>query len=152
MSSTKAELTTLLEEEIKGLSTNFVAADYSNALDDAERETGWAFPVANGFRTLWQKERSKRHLYWYLASESSEEFKVRQLNLNQKFDHLFKLVDIMDKQFNAIQESRPDQFAGTDSFRSFGTQIDAGFQYDDLGRDTTYSQGNLVVFNPSEND
>jgi len=150
MSSTKAALTTLLTQEVKGLSTNFVDDDYSNALDDAERDTGWAFPVADGFKTYWQKERGKRHLYFYLATEATEEFKVRQLNLNQKFDHLFSLIKFMDDQFNDIQESRPEMFAGVDAYKSFGTQINAGFQYDDFGRETTYDEDNLVILNPTE--
>jgi len=151
MSSTKAEITTLIEEEVMNLADNFTSTDYSNALDDAERETGWAFPVSDGFRTLWQKSRGKRYLYFYLATEATEEFKVRQLHLNQKFDHLWKTITYMDKEFEAIQESRPEEFSDVSSSHAFGTKIDAGFSYDEVGRDTTYDPDNLVIFQPTEN-
>ena len=151
MSMSKDEMAALVKQEIKGLSSNFDDDfDYSNALDDAERDTGWAFPVADGFRTYWQKERAKRHLYFYLVSEASEEFKVRQLNLNQKFDHLWKLIDKADKDFLVVQESRPEEFASVDAYKSFGTQVNASFKYDDLGRDETYDEDSLVTFGPTD--
>jgi len=150
MSTTKAEITTLLEQEIKDLADSFETEDYSNACDQAERETGWAYPVADGFRTLWQKERAKRHLFFFLLSQSTEEFQVRTIKLNQTFEHLDKTVDRMDKAFEAIIESRPEEFANVDAMNMFGTKFDAGFQYDDLGRDTTYDDTNLTILKPNE--
>lgn len=150
--TTKAELTTLLTQEVKGLSSNFDDDDYSNALDDAEREIGWAFPVAAGFRTFWMKNRAKRHLYFYLVTEATEEFQVRKLYLHQKFDHLKAMIVYMDDKFEAIQESRPEEFAAVSSVNAFGTQIDAGFRYDDFGQDLTYDDESIVLFNPGEDD
>ena len=152
MSMSKAEMTVLLQQEIKDLDDSYEAIDYSNALDDAERETGWSFPVADGFRTLWQKNRGKRHLFFYLLSQSTEEFQVRTIKLNQTFDHLKLTVKEMDDAFEAIIESRPEEFANVDTIHLFGTKVDAGFQYDGMGRDTTYTDENLVLFRPTEND
>jgi len=151
MSMTKAAMTTLLTQEIKDLSDNFDSNDYSNALDEAERETGWSFPVSDGFQTRWQKLRGKRHLLSYLRDQSSEEFKVRTLHLNQTWEHLNETIEKMDEDYAEIQESEPAQFAQVDSEKMFGTKVDAGFQYDGVGRDTTYDAvDNVVIFTPTE--
>jgi len=151
MSTTQAEMITLLTQEIKDLSGSFESDDYTNATDEAERETGWAYPVADGFRTKWQKDRSKRHLLYFLMTQSTEEFQVRTIKLNQTFEHLLKMIEIMDKSFEAIIESRPEEFASVNTVHIFGTKIDAGFQYDDVGRDVTYDDSNLSILEPNEN-
>jgi molybdopterin-guanine dinucleotide biosynthesis protein A len=146
---TKDEMTTLLTAEVKSLSSLLVAADYSGALDDAARDTGWAFPVTGDFKIYWQKDRGKRHLFFYLMSEAAQEFKYEQVNSQHKFEHYKTLVALMDANFIAIQESRPEQFANVDVYKMFGHKIDAGFHYESgTGRDTTYDDDNLVIFNP----
>lgn len=148
---TKSEFIAVLMQEVKGLSSYLDASvDYSNATDDALRETGWAFPVTSDFKIYWLKQRAKRHLFFYLFSESAHKFKIKTLNLNQRFDHYKDLISMMDEAFVAIQESEPQQFAGVDSFNLFGTKVDAGFSYDSFGRDTTYSESNKVKLNPNE--
>jgi hypothetical protein len=56
----------------------------------------------------------------------------------------------MDSQFLSIQESRPEEFAGVDSYKLFGTKVDAGFKYDSMGRDLTYTNENVIEFDPLE--
>ena len=146
------QLKVLLKQEVKSLSSKLVAQDYTNAVDDAGRETGWSFPVDDDFEAYWMKQRAKRHLFFYLLSESAVKFKVEQINLQHKFDHFKILIKDMDQKFEAIQESRPEKFAGVDAFKMFGTKIDAGFSADHVGRDTTYSDDNEVVFTPTEDD
>jgi len=149
---TKNELVILLEREVKGLSSYLDPLDYRNAADDAARETGWAFTVSGVFKEYWIKERAKRHIFFYLLSESAHKFKVEQINLQHRFDHYSKIIAYMDKQFQEIIEERPDQFAEADPFKMFGTKIDAGFAYDSAGRDITYDESNQVDFSPKEND
>ncbi|RLI01786.1 hypothetical protein DRO30_03600, partial [Candidatus Bathyarchaeota archaeon] len=81
---TKSELITLLEEEIKGLSSYLISSDYSNACDDASKETGWSFPVSGDFKIFWIKQRAKRHLFFYLLTESAHKFKFEQINLQHR--------------------------------------------------------------------
>jgi len=149
---TKSEFIAVLEQEVKGLSTYLdIAVDYINATNDAMRETGWAFPITSDFQIYWLKQRAKRHLFFYLYSESAHKFKIKTLNLNQRFDHYKELISMMDEAFANIQESEPQQFANVDTFNLFGTKVDAGFSYDHLGRDVTYSEDNKVKFKPDEN-
>uniref|UniRef100_A0A6M3IT90 Uncharacterized protein n=1 Tax=viral metagenome TaxID=1070528 RepID=A0A6M3IT90_9ZZZZ len=125
--------------------------DYENACDAASRETEWSFPVSSNFRIHWMMERAKRFLFFYLATQTAQKFKVKQISLNQKFDHYFKMIEYMDKQFVEIIEQRPDEFADVDAYKLFGTKIDAGFSTDDLGRDTTYQSEQEIIFTPDEN-
>jgi len=146
---TKSELITLLEEEIKGLSSYLISSDYSNACDDASKETGWSFPVSGDFKIFWIKQRAKRHLFFYLLTESAHKFKFEQINLQHRFEHYKEIIDKMDEDFDKIQESRPEEFAQVDTYKMFGHKIDAGFQYEaQTGRDFTYDEDNEVIITP----
>lgn len=146
---TQVEMEEKLEEEVKGLSAYLEGDDYTNACNDAARETDWPFPVITNFKILWMKNRAKRHLFFYLYSESAYKFKYEQINLNQRFDHLDKVLKRMDEDFVAAMEANPEEFAGVDSFELFGTSASAGFQYDPItGKDITYNEANKVVFTP----
>jgi hypothetical protein len=138
----KSALTTLITQEVKGLSVNLAAEDYSNAIDDALRETAWSLPVTVDFKIYWLKQRAKRHLFFYLMSESAHKFKVKQLALNQRFDHYKELIVQMDKDFLAIIDSQPEMFTellagGVDTYKLFGQVAGPGFEYDEMGNDIT---------------
>ena len=163
MSQSKADLTVLLEEEVKGLTSYLDSDDYSNALDDASRETGWDFPVSEGFRALWMKVRAKRYLFFYLLTESAHKFKIKQISLNHRFEHYYDIiygkkgdgVTGLDADWEKAKEEYPAEFipVGTDPSELFGTKVDAGFQYQpQTGIDTTYTDDNKVCFSPSEED
>lgn len=148
---TKDEMASLLLQEVKGLTSVLSDPDdFDNACDDASREIGWSFPVSGDFKIYWMKYRAKRHLYFYLVSESAHKFKVKQFSLNQRFDHYRSLIEMMDAEFAAIQEERPDEFAGVEEYGLFGTKIDAGFAYDQTGKDITYDADQDVIFQPDE--
>jgi len=146
---TQTEMEEKLEEEVKGLSTYLEGDDYTNACNDAARETDWAFPVTTNFKVHWMKERAKRALFFYLYSESAHKFKYEQINLQHRFDHYDKILKKMDEDFAVAIEANPDQFANAEPYELFGTKADAGFQYDPItGKDTTYNEANKVVFTP----
>ena len=147
---TRDEMIAQLVEEVP-VSALTNPTDYENACDAAARETGWSFPVATDFKIQWQMERAKRYLFFYLATQTAQKFKVKQISLNQKFDHYFKIFEYMDKQFKEIIEERPDEFAGVDPYKLFGTKVDAGFASDAFGHDITYDSDQQVIFTPNEN-
>jgi len=149
---TRNELIALLKVEVKGLTSYLVDDDYSNAVDDALRDTGWTLPTTVDFKEKWLKDRSKRHLFFYLQSESAHKFKFEQINLQHRFEHYDKLISTMDKAFEKAIEDNPDQFSGVDAFKTFGHQIDAGFAYDGNGQDITYDSDQRVLFGPNETD
>ena len=142
-----------LEQEVKGLTSYLAEDDYINAIADAERETGFSLPTTDAFQIRWLKERTKRHLFFYLMSESAHKFKVDQINLQHRFEHYNKIIEKMDKAFEEALESNPEKFAGADAWDLFGSKVDAGFAYDNqTGIDLTYTDKNLINVSPSDTD
>jgi len=149
---TKIELKALILAELKSLSSNFVTDDYDNAISDAERDTGWAEPYSGNFKEKWMIKRTKRHLFFYLQTETAGEFKYKQINLQQQFEHYRLIVQDMDKEFETVMESNPHEFAGVSAYEMFGHKIDAGFASESqTGRDITYDSDQRVIVTPSEN-
>ena len=148
---TKAELTAVIQGEIKGLSSEFDTADYTNAINAAERDTGWSTPYATDFKETWMLQRVKRHLFSYLQTETASDFKYKQVNLHQPFEHYTKLIKTLDDDFKTIMEEEPHQFAGVSAFEMFGTKVDSGFSTEpQTGRDTTYDGDQRVIITPNE--
>ena len=153
MSLNKQQMMTLLEKEVKGLTSYLDSDDYSNACDDASRETGFSYPVAEGFNTLWMKSRAKRHIFFYLLTESAHKFKYEQINLQHRFEHYREIIKYMDKQYAEALEEFAFEFAGVSAVNVLGTKIDAGFAYEtQTGRDRTYDNDNLTILSPKETD
>jgi hypothetical protein len=149
---TRDELITQIQAEVKGLSASLSSDDYSNAVDAAERDTGWALPQTADFQIKWLLSRSKRHLFFYLLSESAAKFRFKAIYLQHKFEHYRSLVADMDKSFAKAQEDFAFEFAGVSAYEIAGTKIDAGFSSEPLtGRDTTYDENNQVMIHPNEN-
>lgn len=150
----ESQLIDKLKEEVKNLTKYLTSpSDYKNAIDDALRETGWVLPAETNFKIYWIKQRARRHLFFMLLSESAHKFKYKQINLQQRFGHYSKLIEKMDEDFAAIQESNPAEFSGVDAFKAFGTVAGAGFSYEPLtGRDITYDEDQQVIFKPLETD
>ena len=146
----ESELKTHVQEEVRSLDDYLELVDYDNALNDALRETGWTLPTTTNFRIHWLKMRAKRHLFFYLASESARKFKVKQFSLDQRFTHYMLLIKNMDAEFETAKEEHPEEFTNAESYALFGSKIDAGFSYDQYGNDTTYDTEQKVIITPSD--
>jgi len=146
---TEDELITRVTQEIKGLSTNFVATDYTNAVLSATAELGFTLPNTNTSQSFWLVQRTKRHLLHSLWIAFSTKFKMKQLNLDQKFTHLGELIKQLDTAYEKALEAF--DFGGTVSaWELFGTKIDAGFMNDPItGEDITYTDDNVVTITPT---
>lgn len=145
-----AEIIELVEQEVKSLSTYLDSEDYTNALNDALRETGWSCPTSVSFQIHWIKMRAKRHIFFYLASESARKFKAKQFHLGQKFDHYMSIIKYMDEEFEKAKEEFPDQFTDANLEELLGSKIDAGFAYDKFGNEITYDVNQEVIITPSD--
>jgi len=146
---TSGELISLIEQKVKNLSSLFVAVDFTNAVSEAVRDTGFSLPATNSEQIYWLDQRARRHLLFYLWTETAIKFRVKQIHLNHKFDHLGKIIESMDKSWELAQE----QLIGVDGMSAFGFKIDAGFSYDPAtGRDTTYNKDQRIIFTPSSTD
>lgn len=152
MSLTEQGLKELIQQEIKGLHNKVNNHDLQNCINDALRDTGWTLPVSGNFKEMWLKQRAKRHLFFYLWTESAHKFKFEAINLQHRFTHYKELIATMDAEFEAALEAHPQEFAGAADRELFGTKIEAGFQYDYTGVDTTYSDDNVSILRPDDND
>jgi len=152
MSLTAREVIEKVRQELLGLEDNFEPQDYDNAVASAQAETGWTIPVATGFKELCIIDRIKRHLIYMLFFSNAEKFRVKDYLLQQRFEHYQTLLRLMDNTYERWKTQHPTDFASVDAFRIFGTKVDAGFSYDEVGRDTTYSSDNIVKHKPDESD
>lgn len=139
-----------MQQAIKGLSSRFEEADYTLALTQAERDTGWTLPQTDGTKITWLKKRTTRHLYSALRSESAHKFKFEGINLQNRFEHYSDLVKEMDKEW----DDEKDSLFLLDNKRFVaGVKIDAGFQYGRYtGRDLTYNYDNRTIITPDDSE
>jgi len=147
------ESSTIIErvkQQVKGLSRYLEDEDYASAIEDACRETGWTLPTTSDFKTQWIIKRTKRHLFEYLQTEQAYKFKFEQINLQNRFEHLSKLIERFDREFRQAMLENIQEFSGVDVNKIFGTYVHAGFSYDSVGTDTTYDDDNLVKTLPTE--
>lgn len=146
---TSGELITTVTAEMKDLATNLVAIDYTNAVEDAQRETAYSLPNTDSEQLYWLKQRTKRHLVFMLATGAAGKFQVKQIKLDQKFRNLKDLYVDMDRLWKEAQESLGIGIA--DIYKLFGSKIDAGYSYDTVtGEETTYETEQLVIVTPDD--
>jgi hypothetical protein len=110
-----------------------------SAVNTAMAELGWSFPVSDKDKCLWIAKRSLRHACYILWVASAQKFKYKQVNLQNRFEHYEKLLKNMDAEYETALSSQSNVFASVESYKLFGTALNAGFVYDYMGRDLTYS-------------
>lgn len=146
---TQDQVKTIVTREIKGISDDVSSDDIDDAIVTMLAELSpWSFPVSSDFRFYWMKDRIKRHIIYAMLFDSSKKFKVKQYSLQQKFENFLKLLKTMDEAFQAAQDENAAEFAGVDSYKMFGQVMDAGFAYDETGRDITYEDDQYIGIKP----
>jgi len=147
---TEPELIVVLTREISDLSSQFDSDDYADAVDSSEMDTGFSLPTTNTFQIKWLKDRAKRALIYLLLTKNADKFRVKQIHLQHRFEHYLALIKIMDEEFDKAQIEYLYEFAQVDPIQAFGHKVDAGFAYDQFGRDITYSEEELVNVTPGD--
>lgn len=104
------DLTLLLQIKLRGVAASFELHVLDAAVKLATLECGWELPAATSFRAHWLLERAYRHCIAMMCSDTASKFKFKQINLQHRFDHWFKMLQELDKQFAAIQAARPEEF------------------------------------------
>lgn len=146
---TSGELITRVQQEFKTLANRFVTVDFNNAVISAQEDTGWTLPQTSEYRLRWLISRTKRYLYEMLLSESAHKFKVDGINLQHRFDHYIKLLEMMDKEWEKEQEGLMDD--GLEASTGIaGVKITTGFVYDRLGKDISGDRSSTIY--PSSED
>jgi len=150
---TEEEILLVIERKLKSLSNSFDDDDYADAVDDAERETGFSFPTDSTFQIKWLMERTIRHLFASIGFEAASKFKVKAFNLNQRYEQYADVIKRLDREFAQAQRDNTWEFAQVSQTQLFGHKIDAGFSYEeDTGVETTYDEDQLLLVTPSDDD
>lgn len=122
------------------LSSRLSDAAVEFAAEQALDETGFDYPLAAGSVKYWSIQRAKRHAIDLLRTTSAYKFKYKQISLNQRFDHLDRMIDQMDESWREALASDPNLLSagsGVSTTQMFGTYLGNGFIYDQMGRDLT---------------
>lgn len=148
---TRDELQTKLVREFSQEASSLASDDFSDAIDSAERET-WTLPVTTSFKITWVTARAERHLFQLLTIRNASGFHAKNFRLQNKWEHWRQMVKDADEAFEKALEENVAEFADVSACQMFGTKVDAGFQYDRVGRDTTYSTDNKTIIQPKDTD
>ena len=146
--SSADDLADIVKIQLSSLSSLITADGYEFVCFVAEQELGWLYPVTDPTRQYWLINRATRHALNILRIASANKFKYKQVNLQNRFEHFDKLIQEMDEEYNTAMNTNVALFAGVDTYRMFGTKIDAGFSYGIDGSDTTYDVDRYVNFAP----
>lgn len=116
-----------------GLATETQAETINQALD----ELGFSIPLTESKKCYWLVERVKRHALYATVVIQAERFQYKQIRLQHKFEHYFKLIEKADEKFATALDEDPALFTGSNIADAFFYNP-AGFVYDAIGRDLTY--------------
>jgi hypothetical protein len=149
------DLADTIKIQLSSLSSLLTTDGYELVCEQAGQELGWSYPVTNPAKVYWLTQRGTRHAINVLRIAAAYKFKYKQVNLQHRFEHFQKLIDMMDAEFAAAMASDIGLFAdgfvsSADSYKMFGTKIDAGFAYGVDGKDLTYELDRYVNFSPIE--
>ena len=107
------------------------------AADQAIDETGFTYPFT-GSAKFWAIQRGKRHAVDILRTTAAYKFKYKLISLNQRFDHLDKMIVQLDEVWYLALKTDPALISiGIDIEKTFGTYVGNGFIYTNTGRDVT---------------
>ena len=116
------------------------------AAEQALDETGFDYPLTAGSIKFWALERAKRHAIDLLRTTAAFKFKYKQISLNQRFDHLDKMIQQMDEAWVEALKTDP-ALMSVDTEKVFGTYLGNGFIYDQHGKDLSRLMKDLGIDN-----
>jgi hypothetical protein len=120
--TTVEEFKEQIEIALGDLSTRLESNYIEFAIDQALDETGFSYPLAAGSVKFWGVQRAKRHAIDILRTTSAYKFKYKQISLNQRFDHLDKMIEQMDEAWKYAIETDPE-LMDVDIYQTYGTYL-----------------------------
>lgn len=150
--ATADDIITMVQIQLSSSSTLISDDGYLSALTTAESELNWSTPVTDNTQIQWLMKRTLRHCIFILWVAAAQKFKYKQVNLQQRFEHYEKLLAALDKEYEKAITEQIGTFANVETYKQFGTAIGAGFVYDSIGNDLTYTkvEKNLLSYMVSE--
>lgn len=134
--SSEEELMSRIQMSLGALGSELRDPMLGFAAHQALDELGWTLPTTDTRKDFWLTQRGKRHSLDILRTNASYKFRYKQIHLNQRFEHLNKLIQVMDAEYNKALGSDPI-LLDVESSKIFGTYVGNGFVYDQHGNDVT---------------
>ena len=106
------------------------------AIDQTLSELQWTLPISVGTRPFWAVQRARRHCLDILRTTSAYKFKYKQINLNQRFEHLNRMIWALDIDFKTALKYDTSLF-DVNIEDTFGTYLGNNMIYDSHGNDIT---------------
>jgi len=126
-----------IQTALGGLSDHLGDSAVEFVAEQALNETGFSYPLT-GTTKFWGVQRGKRHAIDILRTTAAYKFKYKLISLNQRFDHLDKLIKDLDEVWYTALKTDPVLISiGIDINQTFGTYLGNGFIYDQSGVDRT---------------
>lgn len=120
-------------KNLMGASFSKVSEDgFAAAVEQALSELGWTIPETDNKKCYWIIERTKRYIIDILLIESAHKYKYDKISLQQRFEHYYKLIDLMDKKFNTAVNDDVELFTTT-TLGFVADYIPSGFTYNGVG-------------------
>lgn len=143
--ATSDDIITMVQVQLSSSATLITDDGYLSAVSIAESELGWTLPISDGVQVQWMVKRVLRHVLNILWIASAQKFKYKTVNLNQRFEHYEKLITSLDKEYQKAISEDTSIFSSVESYKQFGTAINAGFVYDKVGNDLTYTDVSAFI-------
>ncbi len=106
--------------------------EYEHAALQALNELGWSYPIDDSRRQFWAIKRGKRHSLDIIRNSAADEFKYKQISLNQRFEHFNTLIRELDQEFYDALNEDPI-LLDVDMTNFFGQYLGNGLYYDEFG-------------------
>lgn len=147
LSTLKEYITTALSDLSSRLEDHHIEFAANQALD----ELCFSLPITNSTRSYWTIQRGKRHALDLLRTAAAFRFKYKQISLNQRFEHLDKIIEKMDTDFQKAMDNDPN-LMDLDIDEMFGTYLGNGILTDQFGNDVSRLMKDLGYDNDGYRD
>jgi len=142
-----ADLKAAVVISMGSLGSSTADATISQGCEIAYNELGFDYPVTDYAEEKWLIERGRRHSLMILCVEASSKFQFKKIYLQHRFKNYMDLITMLDKTFEKAVENDPVLFSDMSGYGSDGSYfingmqfITSGFQYDQFGKDITYTE------------
>ena len=129
------------------LGSSTADATITQGSEIAYNELGWTYPISDNSEEKWLIERGRRHTLMILCVQAASKFQFKKIYLQHRFKNYMDLITMLDKIFEKAIEDNPVLFSDMSGYGSDGSYfingmqfITSGFQYDQFGKDITYSE------------
>jgi len=127
------EFIDLIKTSLGASSSLLEPEEYEHAALQALYELGWDYPIEDTKKKYWSVQRGKRHSLDIIRNSAADEFRYKQISLNQRFEHFNRLIQELDQEFYDALNEDPI-FANASPEELFGQYLGNNLYYNIFGK------------------